>query len=106
VCPAACRCRVSPPTQIALIWGLLASACCIFYPIFEAGPHIFNIMSHLMRCQTQESRSEAAHDTVKEVMPPQVSALRALTDCRVLCAVLRTAAVQVCWPAECARQAC
>lgn len=58
--------------QIALIWGLLASACCILYPIIEAGPHILNIISHLIRCQTQETREEAVLDTVKDVMPPKV----------------------------------
>lgn len=56
---------------IALIWGLLASACCILYPIVEAGSHILNILGHLVRCQTQESRDEAVLDTVKDVMPPQ-----------------------------------
>lgn len=56
---------------IALIWGILASACCIFYPIVEAGPHIMNILSHLVRCKTAETREEAVLDTVKDVMPPQ-----------------------------------
>lgn len=56
---------------IAIIWGLLASACCILYPIIEAGPHILNILSHLVRCQTAESRDEAVLDTVKAVMPPE-----------------------------------
>jgi len=56
---------------IALIWGLCASACCIFYPVFEAGGHIWNILCHLARCQTTESRDEAVLDTVKDVMPPQ-----------------------------------
>jgi hypothetical protein len=41
------------------------------YPIIEAGPHIMNILSHLMRCQTAESRDEAVADTVKSVMPPE-----------------------------------
>lgn len=50
---------------------LAAAACCIFYPIYEAGGHILYILSHLVRCQTAESRDEAVLDTVKEVMPPQ-----------------------------------
>lgn len=57
--------------QIALIWGLLASACCIFYPIVEAGSHILNILSHLVRCQTAESRDDAIRDAAKDVLPPQ-----------------------------------
>ena len=64
--------------MIALIWGLLASACCIFYPVVEAGSHIWNIMVHLARCQTTESRDEAVLDTVKDVMPPQGEAVAVL----------------------------
>eukprot|EP00775_Hariotina_reticulata_P003269 gene3269-3546_t len=56
---------------IALVWGLLASACCIFYPIVEAGSHIMYILSHLVKCQTAESRDDAVLHTVKDVMPPQ-----------------------------------
>jgi hypothetical protein len=41
------------------------------YPIIEAGPHIMNILSHLVRCQTAESRDDAVLDTVKAVMPPE-----------------------------------
>eukprot|EP00878_Enallax_costatus_P017535 GHUV01018420.1.p1 GENE.GHUV01018420.1~~GHUV01018420.1.p1 ORF type:complete len:502 (+),score=164.21 GHUV01018420.1:1083-2588(+) len=56
---------------IALVWGLLASACCIFYPIWEARDHIMFILSHLVKCQTVESRDEAVLHTVKDVMPPE-----------------------------------
>lgn len=57
---------------IALTWGLLASACCIFYPIWEARDHIMFILGHLVKCQTVEPRDEAVLHTVKDVMPPEV----------------------------------
>lgn len=41
----------------------------------EAGSHIWNILCHLARCQTMESREEAVLDTVKDVMPPQGESL-------------------------------
>jgi hypothetical protein len=78
-CCCCCRRRSGPAphtAQIALTWGLLASACCIFFPVVESGKHILNIMQHLVRCQTMESREEAVLDTVKEVMPPKVRSAR------------------------------
>ncbi|GBF99241.1 urea-proton symporter-like [Raphidocelis subcapitata] len=55
---------------IALIWGLIASAVCIFTPIWESRQHIAKIFNHLVACSPAETNKEAFADTAKAVLPP------------------------------------
>jgi hypothetical protein len=58
---------------IAMIWGLCASFCCIFAPIWESRKHIAKICSHLMSCSPAETQAEAFADTAKAVLPPSAA---------------------------------
>jgi hypothetical protein len=55
---------------IAMIWGLAASFCCVFAPIWESRKHIAKILTHLMSCSPAETQAEAFADTAKAVLPP------------------------------------
>ncbi len=58
---------------IAIIWGVAASAVCIFAPIWESRGHIAKIFGHLMSCTPAEPTREAFNDTAKAVMPPSAA---------------------------------
>lgn len=49
------------------MWGLIASFCCIFAPLWESRSHIAKIVSHVMSCSPAESSGEALTDTKKAV---------------------------------------
>ena len=61
---------------IAIIWGLVASAVCIFTPVWESRRHIAKIARHLASC-TAPPKAGAAGDEREEAFAETIKAAAA-----------------------------